>query len=143
MNVILFLVDDWGWTDGGVFGSDLYETPNMDRLADQGLRFNQAYAACTVCSPTRAALMTGFYPARLHLTDWIPGHSQRFRNPPMLEPEWTQKLEHKQVTIAEVLKANGYHTANIGKWHLTPKGDPGTFEVRAYWPENHGFDVNI
>lgn len=143
MNVILFLVDDWGWTDGGVLGSDLYETPHIDRLASEGVRFTQGYAACTVCSPTRAAIMTGLYPARLHLTDWIAGHSTRFENTPLLEPDWNQKLDHAEVTIAEVLREHGYRTAHIGKWHLTPKVDPVSAEETAYWPERQGFEVNI
>ncbi|MCB1078929.1 MAG: sulfatase-like hydrolase/transferase, partial [Verrucomicrobiae bacterium] len=72
-NVVLILADDLGWTDLGCQGSDLYRTPHIDRLAKEGMRFTQAYSACTVCSPTRASLMTGKYPARLHITDWIPG----------------------------------------------------------------------
>ncbi len=143
MNVILLLVDDWGWTDGSVFGSDLYETPNIDRLAAEGIRFTQGYAACTVCSPSRAAVLTGLYPARLHLTDWIAGHSERFKNRPVLQPEWTQRLEHDHITIAEVLQEHGYRTANVGKWHLTPKDEPGGALEAAYWPEKHGFEVNI
>ncbi|MBK1875260.1 sulfatase [Pelagicoccus mobilis] len=143
LNIILFLVDDWGWTDGGVFGSDLYQTPNMDKLAREGTLFSQAYAACTVCSPTRSAVLTGLYPARTYLTDWIGGHAPNYSNLPLQEPEWTKKLEFKHTTIAEVLKQNGYRTASIGKWHLTPKGKPGSPEVAAYWPEHHGFDKNI
>ena len=72
-NIIFILVDDYGWTDLSCYGSKFYETPNIDRLADQGMRFTDAYSACTVCSPTRAAVMTGKYPARLHITDWIAG----------------------------------------------------------------------
>ena len=72
-NVVLILVDDYGWTDLGCFGSELYETPNIDKLAREGMKFTQSYSACTVCSPTRAAIMTGKYPARLHVTDWITG----------------------------------------------------------------------
>src|SRR5687767_853285 len=72
-NVILILADDLGWTDLPCYGSELYETPHIDRLARDGMKFTQAYSACTVCSPTRAAIMTGKYPARLHITDWIPG----------------------------------------------------------------------
>lgn len=143
LNVILFLVDDWGWTDGSVFGSDLYETPNIDKLASEGTLFTQAYAACTVCSPTRSAVLTGLYPARTYLTDWIGGHAPNYRNLPLQEPEWTKSLEFKHTTIAEALKPHGYRTASIGKWHLTPKGKPGSPEVAAYWPEHHGFDVNI
>src|SRR5262249_49739893 len=84
-NVIFFLVDDMGWTDVACFGSDLYDTPNVDLLAREGMKFTQAYSACTVCSPTRAAIMTGKYPARLHITDWIPG--QMPPNPKLLVPE--------------------------------------------------------
>jgi len=72
-NIILILADDLGWTDLSCYGSDLYETPHIDRLARDGMKFTQAYSACTVCSPTRAAILTGKYPARLHVTDWIPG----------------------------------------------------------------------
>jgi arylsulfatase A len=143
MNVVFLLVDDWGWTDGGVFGSDLYETPNIDKLADGAVRFTQAYAACTVCSPTRAAVMTGQYPARLRVTDWIAGHTSRYQNIPLAEPDWTQRLEFSQTTLAEVLRARGYHTANVGKWHLTPDAPAGSPEEMAYWPEHHGFDVNV
>ena len=89
-NVVLILVDDLGWTDLGCYGSDLYETPHIDRLARDGVRFTAAYAACTVCSPTRASLLTGKYPARLHITDWIPG--QMPANPRMLVPDWTRHL---------------------------------------------------
>lgn len=143
MNVVFLLVDDWGWTDGGVFGSDLYETPNIDKLAHRGVRFTQAYAACTVCSPTRAAVMTGQYPARLHVTDWIAGHTSKYQNIPLAEPDWTQRLEFDETTIAEVLQARGYHTASVGKWHLTPDAPAGSAEEMAYWPEYHGFDVNV
>lgn len=142
-NVILFLVDDWGWTDGGVFGSDLYETPNIDALAERGVRFTQAYATCTVCSPTRASVMTGLYPARLRVTDWIDGHTPNYTNTPMSEPDWTKKLEHSRVTIAEALREHGYKTASVGKWHLTPIVTPGSEEELAYCPDKHGFDVNI
>lgn len=142
-NVILFLVDDWGWTDGGVFGSDLYETPNIDGLAQRGVLFTQAYASCTVCSPSRASVMTGIYPAKLRVTDWIDGHSKNYKNTPLLEPDWTKKLEHSRVTIAEVLQGYGYKTASIGKWHLTPKVQPGSDQEVAYCPKAHGFDVNI
>src|SRR5262245_43917340 len=76
-NVVVILVDDLGWADLGCYGSTFYETPNLDRLARRGMRFTEAYAGCPVCSPSRAALMTGKYPARLHLTDWLPGRSDR------------------------------------------------------------------
>src|SRR5438128_1007907 len=89
-NVVLILADDLGWTDLACFGSKLYETPNIDQLAREGMKFTQNYSACTVCSPTRAALLTGKYPARLHITDWIPG--QMPDNPKMLVPDWTKYL---------------------------------------------------
>src|SRR6266511_4266018 len=89
-NVIVILADDLGWSDLACYGSDLHETPHLDRLAKNGMRFTQNYSACTVCSPTRAALLTGKYPARLHITDWIPGLMPD--NPKLLVPEWTKHL---------------------------------------------------
>lgn len=131
-NIVFILADDLGWTDLGCFGSTFYQTPNIDRLAREGMRFTSAYAACPVCSPTRAAIMTGKYPARLHVTDWIPG-----RTPPgvrMRVPEWTPRLPLSEVTIAEALQPAGYTAASIGKWHL------GTEE---HYPEKQGFAVNF
>ncbi|MDZ7723610.1 MAG: sulfatase [candidate division KSB1 bacterium] len=130
-NIIMILVDDLGWTDLGCFGSDLYKTPNIDRMARDGVRFSDAYAACTVCSPTRASLMTGKYPARLHITDWIAGHS--FQNAKLLPPDWTLQLPLEETTIAEALKNEGYSTVHIGKWHLGNE---------PYYPEHQGFDIN-
>ncbi len=115
-NVVLILADDLGWTDLGCQGSDLYRTPHLDALAARGVRCTQAYAACTVCSPSRAALLTGQAPARLHLTDWIPGGGSTGK--PLSEPEWTRTLPPTAPTIADILSANGYLTAAIGKWHL-------------------------
>lgn len=131
-NIVLILVDDLGWTDLACYGSKLYETPNIDRLARDGIKFTQAYSACTVCSPTRAALLTGKYPARLHVTDWIPG--QMPENPKLIVPDWTKYLPLEEVTIARALKAHGYTTASIGKWHLGGE---------EYYPKKHGFDINI
>ncbi len=131
-NVILILIDDLGATDLGYAGSRFYETPHIDRLATQGMRFTAAYSACTVCSPTRAALMTGKYPARLHITDWIKGH--RRPKAKLRIPDWTMYLPLEETTIAERLQAAGYATIHIGKWHL---GDP------SYYPQHHGFDVNL
>jgi arylsulfatase A len=131
-NIIFVLVDDLGWTDLSCQGSTFYETPNIETLAREGMRFTQAYAASCVCSPTRAALMTGKHPARLHLTDFIPGHarpSAKFK-----VPDWTMHLRLEERAIAEALRDGGYATASIGKWHL---GGP------AFYPEKHGFDVNI
>lgn len=131
-NVVLILVDDLGWTDFACYGGDLYETPNIDRLARDGMKFTQAYSSCTVCSPTRASLLTGKYPARLHVTDWIPG--QMPANPKMLVPDWTKYLPLTETTFADVFRSAGYATVSLGKWHL---GGPD------YYPEKHGFDRNI
>src|SRR5690349_21805037 len=131
-NVIVILADDFGWTDLACYGSDLHETPHLDRLAKDGMKFTQSYSACTVCSPTRAAILTGKYPARLHVTDWIPG--QMPENPKLLVPEWTKYLALEETTLARALRSAGYVKASIGKWHL------GTEE---YWPEKHGFDINV
>lgn len=132
LNFIFILVDDWGWTDLSCYGSKFYETPNIDRLASQGARFTQAYAACTVCSPTRASVMTGKYPARLHLTDWIKGHVMPKAK--LRVPDWTMELPLAETTIAEALKPVGYASACIGKWHLGGE---------HLWPLHQGFDVNI
>jgi arylsulfatase A-like enzyme len=132
-NVIVILADDLGWTDLACFGSDLHRTPNLDRLAREGMRFTHGYSACTVCSPTRAALMTGKYPSRLHITDWIPG--SRRANAKLKVPDWTQYLPREEVTIADALKKSGYATASIGKWHLGNK--------EQGYPDRHGFDINI
>ena len=132
-NIVFILVDDLGWADVGCFGSKYYETPNIDRLAAQGMRFTDAYAACAVCSPTRASIMTGKYPARLRLTDWIPGEGDAPTHVLRIPP-WRQFLPLEEVTIAKALRSAGYATASIGKWHL---GGP------QYYPEHHGFDLNI
>jgi len=132
-NVVLFIVDDLGWTDVGCYGSDLYQTPHVDRLASQGVRFTNAYAACTVCSPTRAAIMSGKYPARLNCTDWISGHQRPFAK--LAVPDWTPYLAESEYTLAEALRDAGYATAHIGKWHLG--------ESENFWPENQGFEINI
>ncbi|MBL9095193.1 MAG: sulfatase [Planctomycetaceae bacterium] len=131
-NIVYFLIDDLGFTDLGCMGSKLYETPNIDRLAAEGMKFTHAYSACTVCSPTRAATLTGKSPARLHITDYIPGRERRFAK--LKVPEWTMYLPLAETTIAEVLKPAGYATASVGKWHLGGEG----FE-----PTRQGFDVNI
>jgi arylsulfatase A len=131
-NVILILADDFGWTDLACYGSDFYQSPNIDKLAKNGMRFTQNYSACTVCSPTRAALLTGKYPGRLHITDWIPGLPPA--NPRVIVPDFTKQLPHEEVTIAERLKEAGYATASIGKWHLGGED---------YYPATQGFDINI
>lgn len=131
-NVILILIDDLGATDLGYAGSRFYETPNIDRLASGGMRFTNGYSACTVCSPTRAAILTGQYPARLHITDWIKGHQRPKAK--LRVPDWTMYLPLEETTLAERLHAAGYATIHIGKWHL---GDP------PYYPQHQGFDVNL
>jgi arylsulfatase A len=131
-NVILILADDLGWTDLSCYGSDFYETPHIDQLARDGVKFTQAYSACTVCSPTRAAILTGKYPARLHVTDWIPGLPPE--NPKLLVPEWTKYLPLEEITIARALRSASYVTASIGKWHLGGE---------EYYPEKHGFNINV
>ncbi len=130
-NVIVILVDDLGWADLGCYGSRYHQTPNIDRLARESMRFTDAYSACTVCSPTRAALLTGKSPARLHITDWIAGHDAPKAK--LRPPEWTQQLDPSEPTLASRLKSAGYVTASIGKWHL------GTNST----PEKHGFDLNV
>jgi arylsulfatase A len=129
-NFVLVLADDLGWTDLACYGSKLYETPNIDQLARDGVKFTQNYSACTVCSPTRAALLTGKYPARLHITDWIPGEMPD--NPKVIVPDWTKYLPLEETTIANVFHNAGYATATFGKWHLGGE---------KYYPNKHGFDV--
>ncbi|TAN36766.1 MAG: DUF4976 domain-containing protein [Verrucomicrobia bacterium] len=133
LNFVFFLVDDLGARDVEPFGNTFYETPNVTRLAQRGMRFTNAYAACAVCSPSRASIMTGKYPARLHLTDWIPGEKPP-PNAKLQPPDWCKHLPLEEVTVAEAFKKAGYSTALIGKWHL---GDTD------YSPEKQGFDVNI
>ena len=133
LNFVFILIDDLGWRDLGCQGSTFYETPNIDRMAAQGMRFTDAYAACPVCSPSRAAVMTGRYPARLHLTDWIPGRKQ-WPTARLLTPQFNQQLPLAEVTLAEALKGVGYATASIGKWHLGGTG---------FYPEQQGFDLNV
>ena len=98
-NIVFILADDLGLGQLGCYGSGFYETPNIDGLASSGMRFTNAYAACPVCSPTRASIMTGKYPARLHLTDYIPGRAPKDRK--LVTPEWTKHLGAEEVTIAE------------------------------------------
>ncbi|MBW8040435.1 MAG: sulfatase-like hydrolase/transferase [Planctomycetes bacterium] len=125
-NFVFFLIDDLGWTDVGCYGSSFYETPNINRLASEGMRFTDAYAACPVCSPTRASILAGKYPARLGITQWIGGSNK--------PTEYQHYMALEEVTIAEALKEAGYATGFVGKWHLGNK---------PYYPEHQGFDINI
>ena len=131
-NFIFILIDDLGATDLGCTGSTFYETPNIDRLAARGMKFTQAYSACTVCSPTRASLLTGKYPARLHLTDWIPGHERPKAK--LKIPPWTQALPLDEHALPRALKAAGYVSGSFGKWHLGGED---------HSPEKVGFDLNV
>lgn len=131
-NIVFIMADDLGIHQISSYGGEFYETPHIDALAKEGLKFTNAYAAATVCSPTRASIMTGKYPARLHLTDFIPGKPKPGHK--LEVPNWTKHLPESEVTIAEVLKANGYATGHFGKWHLNVdkkyelgrSGDPGS-----------------
>ncbi len=136
-NIVFLLADDLGWTGLRCFGSDFYETPNLDQFAQTGMKFTNAYSACTVCSPTRASIMTGVYPARLHLTDFIAGQNRPWAK--LRIPDWTKGLDHSYVTIAEALRHAGYATGQIGKWHL----NHAARDAAAYGPKSHGFDVAV
>lgn len=132
-NIIFILADDLGRNDLGAYGSTFFNTPHLDRLAREGMLFTDAYAACPVCSPTRAAILTGQHPARLHLTDWLPGRADR-PDQRLLRPVIQQQLPLGEETLAEALRRAGYATAHIGKWHLGGDG---------FGPQQQGFDLNI
>jgi arylsulfatase A-like enzyme len=141
-NILFILIDDLGWLDLGCYGSTFYETPHIDRLARQGMKFTNAYAACSVCSPTRASILTGQYPARLHLTDYFSGRPPQ--NAKLQIPAWTPYLTRETQTIATALKPANYVSALIGKWHLGGSRDWGAPpEAEDSLPERRGFDVNI
>lgn len=129
-NIIFILIDDLGWKDLGCYGSDFYETPNIDRLAKEGMTFTDAYAACPVCSPTRASILSGKYPANVGVTDWIGAHSQG----KLMEVPYIDHLPLSEKSVASSLKDWGYHTWSVGKWHLGKA---------PYYPQHHGFEVNI
>lgn len=129
-NIVLILADDLGWADLGCYGSTFYDTPHLDRLAAAGARFTDAYAAAPVCSPTRASLLSGKYPARVGVTQWIGGHAVgRLADVPYLHC-----LPMSELSLARALRYGGYRTWHVGKWHLGS---------RQTWPDRHGFDVNI
>jgi len=135
-NIVFILADDLGWSQLGCYGSSYYETPNIDKLAAEGMQFNNAYAACAVCSPTRASIMTGKYPARLNLTDFIKGNDRTDYK--LTQPKWQKFLPLEEVTIAEVFKEAGYRTAIFGKWHLSQDKRPP--ESLPYNPDKQGYD---
>lgn len=133
-NIVLILADDLGWADLGCYGADLHETPHLDALAREGMRFTRAYSPAPVCSPTRASLLTGKHPARLGITNWHEASANPPRNRKMTEGASRPNLPLGEVTLAERLREAGYATALVGKWHL------GTAD---HYPEAQGFDVNI
>lgn len=137
-NILFILADDLGNHDLSSKGSSYYETPHIDRIANEGMVFTQGYAACQVCSPSRASIMTGKSPARHGITDWIGAATgeawrERGRHNKLLPPEYRHNLPHEYITLPEALQEAGYKTFFAGKWHLGSEGS---------WPEDHGFDIN-
>ncbi len=130
---MFILVDDLGWADVQFNNpQSFYETPNLNKLAANGVVFSEAYAANPVCSPSRAALMTGKHPNIVNITDWIPGKDPKDRR--LLGPQDGEELALEEITIAEKLKEVGYNTCFAGKWHLGGEG---------FLPEDQGFDINL
>ena len=137
-NILFILADDFGYHDTGVMGSNYYETPNIDRIAREGMIFTDGYATAQVCSPSRASIMTGKFTARHGITDWIGARTgedwrQTGRFTKLLPPDYVHHLPHEYLTLPEALKQAGYKTFFAGKWHLGSEGS---------WPEDHGFDIN-
>ena len=137
-NILFIIADDYGWKDMSCSGSTYYETPNLDRLAQEGVRFTHAYSACSVCSPSRATVLTGQYTPRHDITNFTgPASGVEWRKmnrfTKMLPPEYAHELSSSSVTLAEVLRQQGYKTFFAGKWHLGSEGS---------YPEDHGFDIN-
>ena len=129
-NILFFLVDDMGWMDIGANGSEFYETPNIDRLAQEGVRFERAYAGAPVSSPTRASILTGQAPARVGITQFI--------GTGFTDPDYVRNLPHENICFPELLKEQGYTNIYLGKWHLNDKN-----HEKECWPEAHGFDINL
>ena len=125
-NIIFIMVDDMGWAELGCYGNTFNETPNLNKLAEQGMRFTDAYAAAPICSPTRASVLTGQYPARIGITDFLPSNAEKYLDP------------KKYITLNEALSASGYHTGMIGKWHLDDH-----YKAPLGSPKQHGFDEVI
>ncbi len=132
-NIVFILADDLGWADLGCYGSDLHETPNLDRLAREGMRFTDAYSASPVCTPTRVSILTGKHPARLHMTIWREAALNR-GNRRLLNPVCRDSLPVEETTFAELLRDVGYYNVHLGKWHVG--------RAEAY-PQAHGFHRNI
>lgn len=139
-NVLFIMIDDYGWADTGYNGSRFYETPNLDRLAAESMVFTNGYAAAPISSPTRVSVMTGKYPARTRITDWIPGYqhglsAEQWAEYRLITPEIQLNMPLEEITIAEALKEKGYATYHVGKWHCS--------EDSLYYPQYQGFDVNV
>lgn len=139
LNFLFILVDDLGWKDLGCYGSSFYETPHIDGLAAEGMRFTDAYAACPVCSPTRASILSGKYPARMDTTDWFGApqpdtESQHWLSKPLLPARYIDRLPLEETTLAEAFSEAGYRTFFAGKWHLGPSEE--------FWPGKQGFEIN-
>ncbi len=134
-NILIIVADDLGWADLGCYGNTYFRTPNLDALAANGVRFDHAYAACHVCSPTRASLLTGRTPARVGLTNYLYG-TKEVADSPVRPAGFADRLPLEEVTIAETLRGEGYATGLIGKWHLGENTSLGESD-----PRFHGFSV--
>ncbi len=132
-NILFILVDDMGWRDLACYGNEVFETPNIDKLAAGGMRFTDAYAACPICAPSRAAIMTGKFPSR---TGFVDNYISTRKGETLARSKERQFMELKEVTLAEALRAGGYQTGFLGKWHLSASD-----EIRL--PTDQGFDVNV
>ena len=137
-NIVFILTDDLGWRDLRCYGSTFHDTPHLDQLAADGMRFSDAYAAAAVCSPTRASILSGKYPAHVGITNWI--HHDRERKGKLIDAPNADHLSSEEYNLAQALKDNGYQTWHVGKWHLSP---PRLDKERTFWPENQGFDKNF
>jgi len=137
-NIIFIIADDLGYEDIGVYGSSFYDSPNIDKLVNNAIRFTNGYANCPVCSPSRSSFQTGKYPINTGVTDWIKGRKAEVGTTPndrWIVPDTEYDMKLSETTIAEALKSKGYNTAFLGKWHLG--------ETEEFWPENQGYDINI
>lgn len=148
-NIVLIMADDLGWKDLRCYGNEKLDTPHIDQLAKEGLLFTDAYSAAPVCTPTRAALMTGESPARLNITNHAGGHPPNFVKPgtDLVTPTWLRHLPLERVTLAEQLKDAGYATGFVGKWHLSHRSGADENAARLpsepqLRPEHQGFDIN-
>ncbi len=133
-NIVFILADDLGWADLPIYGNKFNEAPNITRLAQEGMRFTNAYAACPVCSPTRASIQSGQYPARVGIIDFLPGHWRPYESH-IVPQNRTQFLPSEVETLAESLKNVGYRTGYFGKWHLG--------HTERHFPKNQGYDESV